>query len=402
VKEAAGVRRPSPEAGGGVSIEQAGERRSASLESLRAIAALGVLAGHVYGVSQAFGPSTTDTYLHRIVFGGGFGVYLFFGLTGYLLFWPFAKRWFGGGTAIDLRRYGLNRALRILPLYYVVLIICMVLLEHGGSPGQWWRFLLFGENFFTSTVGKVDGPMWSLVVELHFYVLLPLLAWGLARVSRRSLGRAALVLGVLAIASFGLHFVKVENAGGFPDLRWQYSLPATFGWFAAGMLLALLRLHWETAGPPRLVRGPLRSSGVWILGSVVLALAMFYDYRLVALAGAAAFLLIGACVLPLRGGRSLRALEWRPLAAIGVASYSLYLWHFVIVGQLNDHVTSDLAPLLALALSASLAAALLSYHVVEAPFLRLRRRWSPAAAQQETTSASTAAVPIAATSGETG
>ena len=64
-----------------------------------------------------------------------------------------------------------------------------------------------------------------------------------------------------------------------------------------------------------------------------------------------------------------RSLDWRPLALIGVASYSLYLWHLPIVEALAPHA-------LALSVPVSLAVALLSYRLVETPFLRLRRRWS--------------------------
>ncbi|MHB1854715.1 MAG: hypothetical protein ACYCS2_06645, partial [Acidimicrobiales bacterium] len=66
-------------------VNQAGELRSARVESLRAIAALAVLEGHVYGVSVGFGATAYRSWLHRALLGGGFGVYLFFSLSGYLL-----------------------------------------------------------------------------------------------------------------------------------------------------------------------------------------------------------------------------------------------------------------------------------------------------------------------------
>jgi peptidoglycan/LPS O-acetylase OafA/YrhL len=71
-------------------------------------------------------------------------------------------------------------------------------------------------------------------------------------------------------------------------------------------------------------------------------------------------------------------LDWRPLAALGVASYSLYLWHFPIVSRIagSSWVPHRYLALLALCLPLSCLVALISYHVVEAPFLRLRRQWS--------------------------
>jgi peptidoglycan/LPS O-acetylase OafA/YrhL len=353
-------------------IEQAGELRSARIESLRAIAALAVLFSHCFGVAHGFGVTTTDTYLHRVMFGGGFGVSLFFALTGYLLFWPFVRREFGDGGPIRLGIYARNRALRILPLYYVVLIVLMVVEVNGGTPSQWWRFLLFAENFSTSTVNTVDGPMWSLVVELHFYILLPALAWLVARLSQRSIANAAAIVIALGAASLAVNFAEVVH--GF-DLRWRYSLPATFFYFAAGMLVALIRLRWRES-PPRWLRDRVLSSDLLILASLPLWAFAFYNYDYAALTAPASALVVAACVLPLRRGPVVRALAWRPLAALGVASYSLYLWHLPIVQSLGDHVTHSFVPLLTLAVPLCVGVAVLSYRAIEAPFLSLRRKWS--------------------------
>src|SRR5436305_1098967 len=81
----------------------------------------------------------------RTIFGGGFGVFVFFALSGYLLFRPLAAATFGG-ERVDMRRYALNRLLRTLPLYYAVVAVLLVVQEGGGTPGQWWRFLTLTEN----------------------------------------------------------------------------------------------------------------------------------------------------------------------------------------------------------------------------------------------------------------
>ena len=230
----------APTAGGpGAEVTQAGELRSARIESLRAIAALGVLLGHECVVARGL---RFDSYLDRVVLGGGFGVDLFFALTGYLLFWPFARRLFGGGPRVDLRRYALNRALRILPLYYVVVVVVLVLQEGGGTLGQWGRFLTFTESFSNGTLLRVDGVVWSLVVELHFYVLLPFLAWGLARLAGGSVARAALLLLALGAASLVVQAAFV-GFGTPRDPILAYALPARFVFFVPGMLLALLRVR---------------------------------------------------------------------------------------------------------------------------------------------------------------
>lgn len=289
--------------------------------------ALAVLESHVFGYAHDW-KGIYSSLPDRTLLGGGSGVLVFFALSGNLLFWPFAKRWFGDGNAIDLRRYALNRILRILPLYYVAVGVFLLVQEHGGSPGQWWRFGLLAENFSTTTLTKLDGPLWSVVVEIHFYALLPLIAAGLALVARRR------------------------------------------AWVAIGLLvLALLRLELDE----RSVRLPAPS--VWLVASLPLWLWHFDSFRDWP-AAIACFLVVGACVLPLRTDPAVRALEWRPLAALGVASYSVYVWHMPLVKVLDGALGWSYVPLLAVSLVVCCVAALLSYRVVERPFLALRKRWS--------------------------
>jgi peptidoglycan/LPS O-acetylase OafA/YrhL len=361
-------------------ITQAGEVRSARLESLRALAALGVMAGHIYGQAHGYAPGATlNTFADRTLFGGGYGVYLFFALTGYLLFWPFVRQWFADGVTVDLRRYALNRALRILPLYWTAVAVLLVVQHSGGTLDQWWRFLTFSESFSVHTVGTVDGPMWSLVVEVEFYVLLPLLAWLVATVSRDSRLRAALLLMALGLVSYFVRRHAFTSTGR--RILLEYSLPATFMYFVPGMLLALLRAQWEQRRPAWL-RGFLSRGDLWLALAVAVALWQFEDYSNLYAIAIASFLAVGACVLPLSRGRFVRALDWRPLAIIGVASYSLYIWHNPIVVWLSGRSWLPHAYhwQLLIAGVVSVSVALISYQLIERPFLRLRRQWSPASA----------------------
>jgi peptidoglycan/LPS O-acetylase OafA/YrhL len=353
---------------GGASVVQAGEVRSARIESLRALAALSVLVGHVWLFTQG---SASAAYPQRLVEAGRYGVWLFFALTGYLLFWPFVRSSLTEGGAIDLRRYALNRALRILPLYYVVVVVLLLVDQHGGSAGQWLRFGTLTESFSRSTVGTVDVPIWSLVVEVQFYVLLPLLAWLLLRTG--SARRAAIGLAALAALSLAVWFAKV-HAPAAPDLRWRYSLPATFFNFTPGMFLALLRARSAPQLPQRSTALVLGGVGLWL----VAAAAIRWAEPLCALAAA---LILAALVMTVEEGALTRPLAFRPLAALGVASYSLYLWHVPVIRSLHAHTGWGTLPLLACGALAAIAVATLSYLAVERPFLGLRRRWGPVAAE---------------------
>jgi peptidoglycan/LPS O-acetylase OafA/YrhL len=361
-------------------VVQAGQHRLARVESLRAVAALAVATAHAFGLSHNYAnEAVLGSYPDRIVLGGGHFVFLFFGLSGYLLFWPFASHYWGDRAPIDLKRYAINRAVRILPLYYFVVVFLLIVQEHGATADYWWRFPLMWQNYTHATIGKVDGALWSVIVEVHFYILLPFLAVGVARVAGRSRARAATVLGVLGGASLAVWLAKVTAVHG-ADRTWSHNIPATFMFFVPGMWLALLRLECEER-PPRWLRGRVATSSPWVLGSIAVWLVVFYDYQLLPLAGLASFLLIGAVVLPLGDGPIRRVLDWRPLAALGVVSYSLYVWHTRVMDNLRswDPFPDGTIPFMAITLALAIVVAIVSYRMVEAPFLRLRRRWSTAA-----------------------
>lgn len=357
-------------------VVQAGEERSARIESLRALAAVAVLVSHVWLYQQRFAPSSFDSFSDRLLAGGGFGVQLFFALSGYLIYRPFARRDFAGGSSIDLRTYGRNRAIRILPLYWFAVAVLLVFAENGGTLTQWWRFLLFAQSFSTETAQTVDGPMWSLVVELHFYLLLPLLAWGLARAARGRMAIAAAALGAIAVPSIA--FARIDPD---PAVIWRFSLPATFYGFVPGMLLALLQISWERRRPSWLT-GALGSADAWLGASAVVWAVCCWDYDwTVPLTAVAAFLTVGAVVLPLAPGRLLRALDARVLALVGVASYSLYIWHVPVIERLYLRPAfGSFAALAAVAVPIALAVAAVSYALVERPALALRRGWASTSA----------------------
>jgi peptidoglycan/LPS O-acetylase OafA/YrhL len=347
-------------------IDQAGETRSSAIESLRALAALAVLEGHVFGTSQAYGAGAYATFFDRARLGGGFGVYLFLALTGYLLYRPFAQRDLGDGRALRLGRYGANRAFRILPLYYVVLVVYLLWIDHGGSATTWLRSLFFLENYFPQTLAHVDGVMWSLVVEVQFYLLLPVLALTIRLLAARSAKGTVLVLVAIGVIAELIRLTAVTFATT-PDVRWQYSLPATFVYFVPGMLLAVIHTRWR-AERRFLSSGPGTRSSVWVAASLPFWALVFWRYNLDVLLVPATYLVVGAVALPLRGGVTQRVLQWRPLAALGVASYSLYLWHFPIVNQVG---AASWAPhgylgLLAICVPLSCVVALVSYRLVEA------------------------------------
>jgi peptidoglycan/LPS O-acetylase OafA/YrhL len=387
--------------------------RLPGIEGVRAIAAGSILVFHVWLYSSPDGALVNLGRIGSFVPDLQFGVALFFALSGFLLYWPFAGGILRGDGGPGIRRYLRNRALRILPAYWVILLLCALLLQSvlrpGGSSGALrdplllGQSLLFVQNYSPDQVVTGIGPAWSLNVEVVFYLLLPLLAVLAFALSRR-LGR---VPAALAPAAFLLLLGltgKAIAAYVVPPLHpfdgwesdWHSVIERSFlgqaDLFAFGMALAVVRVLWED--------GRVRLPAWWrlpttlVAGSALLLIAaeatnsgeqLSYSPWNTVVALDLAVLL---ALVVLQEGRErpapglVRLLEWRPLVIVGVVSYSLFLWHEPLVRWLQAHGLTASGPpgfFLNLAVTASIALLLsvATYRLVEAPSLRLRARATP-------------------------
>src|SRR5262249_55753382 len=159
---------------------------------------------------------------------------------GYLLFWPFAKRAFGTKERVNYKRYALNRALRILPLYYVSMLVIMFAFHRGDHTLRSVLFTLLLIPTFAHGAVAANPPIWSVACEIQFYVWLPFFTILLAVVSRRRLLPAALIIFALGVGSYYLQtHVFGLSSGMYRSMigRWYFFVP--------GLLVALLRLRWR-------------------------------------------------------------------------------------------------------------------------------------------------------------
>lgn len=307
---------------------------------------------------------------------------MLFAVSGYALYLPFARRHFGGGRAVDVRAFARNRALRLLPAY-VVMVAVLLVLDGGGGWRAWLVYLTFSENVVAYPDQQINRVLWTLVVEAQFYLALPVLAAVIATMSRRRIGPAALVLTGLGAAS-AVCAVAALDVTGAAAPGWRLSLLTQFYFVAVGMLLALLRIGLErgTVRPP----GVAGSAGTWLSAGLVVWAALVVGPfsipdppAMVALVLLCA-LVVGGVVLPLRPGRLVRMLGWRPLAAVGLAAYSLYLWHDPVLRVVARwDVPGGLAGYVVVAAPLIAAVTFLSYRLIEVPALRHRARWVRAA-----------------------
>jgi peptidoglycan/LPS O-acetylase OafA/YrhL len=381
---------------------------------LRAISVLAILAFHCALYSGRIGVGVLGRLAEA---GGGEAVIVFFVISGFLLYRPFAAARVDGRERPSSGLYARRRALRILPGYWTALTLLAIFPGVVGVfTGDWWRYYGYLQLYSAHTRNGGIQVAWTLCVEVTYYIALPLWAVLLRRLPGAATKRGFLrsELGSLAIVMIGGLVVQIAVSRGHLPYALGVSLAGQCVWLAIGMALAvvsvaidrdrsalaLLRrladrpgLCWAVAAAAMIGLMLLVPSGglFGLIGSVDLAQSI---PRTVAKLGLEALAVV-ALVLPAvldgrRRGLPHKVLAWRPLIWIGVISYSFYLYHLPIVALLAAKHTNafsatglnlmahvHFAPttvLYALSLAVTGAVATVSYRLVELPFLRRKER----------------------------
>jgi peptidoglycan/LPS O-acetylase OafA/YrhL len=335
------------------------------LDGLRAIAVAGVFLYH----------SRIDWMP-----GGFLGVDLFFVLSGYLITSLLLVEW-DAGRRIDLRRFWLRRARRLLPALVVVVLAALVLaaifargdLARTRSDAVSsllyytnWHLILANHSYFV----RMGNPsllqhLWSLAIEEQFYVVWPLL----------------LVPGLVLVGRRRLPLLVVAGIAGSAALMWLLYAPTDpsrvyYGTDTRAFLLLtgiLLALVWPAIERIRRALPLLELLGVAALVATVLLFRQMVDfdptlYRGGDLAAAFCFaVLIAAVAHPLTGLG--QALGIAPLRWLGERSYGIYLWHWPVIELMRPGVDIPWTGPGVVAAQAAivLSAAALSYRFIEQP-----------------------------------
>jgi peptidoglycan/LPS O-acetylase OafA/YrhL len=360
----------APPATSGAPVSIVG-RHVPALDGVRGLAVIFVMAFHIW--------RSPVTAL------GWSGVDLFFVLSGYLItgiLWD-TRALPGHGRAFYIRR-----ALRILPLYYGVLVVVFVVRPLLGwshrlddialRPEQiwyWtylcdWRIALGHPRAFTFLT-----HFWSLSIEEQFYLVWPLVVWRCSR--RRSLGIAT----TLVAGAFVLRVILV--ARGMADIAYGL-LPCRADALAAGAIVALA------------VRGPGGVAAVrrWLVPATAVSIIVtaglvivrptveFIDPGMVVIGYSALDWTFAGLVFA-GGTMQSEVLEWPLLRAAGRYSYGLYVFHPMVMWWITRDVPIlhrvEWRFVVGSALG-SVLAAWVSYQVYESRFLRLKERWAGLAA----------------------
>jgi len=368
-------------------------------EGLRAVAALLVVIVHTSFASGFTLRSSLGDYTAR----GDSGVSVFFLISGFLLYRPFVAAHFDGRPGPDVTAFLVRRVLRILPLYWVVLTVLYTVngwSRVGGAEGV-ARTYLFAQVYSIPWVLKGISQAWSLDIELVFYLLLPVFAALLARGRARTRSPAAQLrveLGALValyLAGFAFHayvLIRPHHA----TATWHGWFPTWADMFALGMGLAVWSAWCSRRGhDPRWSLLPGADVACWVGAAVVYAVMASQTTKLAdplfvgtasaeltmhALSGLFALLLLLPAVFGReRGGPVRWLLTWRPVAAIGLVSYGVYLWHQLVVQQMLKHgfhqFDEPYLPFLAVALAITLALSTVTYLLVERVGVGVGHRW---------------------------
>ena len=340
-------------------------RRLPSLDGLRAISIGLVFLGHL-AYSRGFPISEA---VHRAGDLGNLGVRTFFVISGFLITGLIvAERQKKGG--VDLTAFYMRRALRIFPAFFAFVIVAVLLSRIGFANIDRLDFLhaiTYTSNYRGSAPNFTFRHLWSLSVEEQFYLIWPLTFASLSlAMGKRTLAAVLVIVPIIRVALFS--FVP-----GYEDYV-ATAFESVCDALATGCLLALLlpRLRQE-AWFQRIVFSRLFpvAFAVIYIASRGTDHPKFYLLFCIPLMN----VLIALAMVRYVERPSLpfgRLLNTRALATVGVLSYSLYLWQELFLLQWRTPV-SVLQTFPANVLAAC-ACAVVSYNLVEKPFLKLKSR----------------------------
>ena len=297
---------------------------------------------------------------------GVVGVVMFFTLSGYLITGLLADEVARTG-GVDLRRFYVRRAVRLVPALVVLVVGVVVVtltLDPLGDRDELGRTVLFAltwtGNLPFGHASEATFHLWTLATEEQFYLVWPVVVLVALRRGRRT--SAVVVATVLCLLACAATVWWLRDA---PDAA--YALPTS--WAVCFVVGAAARLEGHR------LEGRLRVPA----GATPVVLALLLALSVVPLRGhALTYLAAGPAVAVLTGVLLLAWRRWtvvapvvlHPVAWLGTVSYAAYLWNYPLTLWLRPHV--EHAGLLAAVLT--LVAAALSTRLVEEPLLRLRDR----------------------------
>jgi peptidoglycan/LPS O-acetylase OafA/YrhL len=383
--------------------------RISGADGLRALACLLVVWHHT---AQRFNPETSPVWIQSIHFlgmRGEVGVSLFFVLSGCLLSLPFWNSFVSGDRFPSLKFYAINRAARIIPAFWFNLFFCtLVAFWVFDQDINWWRLisgLLFINSYHYSSFfpAELNGPLWSIGLEVSCYVLLPIVLFLTIKISKRlSLAIAGMIGYILVLQVLNPwiinNFMTSDKSKG-----WEYGLTGGakqwlpywnidtfFTQFLCGSLAALVIVSFRSHG--------VMSSSTFDFTATVCAMAAIWLIVVLLEPGAPdsltkqpymapfyAILIAGVIVSVSMSTKIYNILDNRFFRWIAKMSFSIYLWHVFLIEIIERkflakyvyYGLTDLSEwvfISSLVLVGSTLIAATSWRFLESPILRSARK----------------------------
>jgi peptidoglycan/LPS O-acetylase OafA/YrhL len=323
--------------------------------------------------------------LGKVLVPGGFGVTIFFLLSGFLITTLLRMEYQRHGR-ISLKDFYLRRALRILPPLYVTLALSMLLVTIGGvttgiplwaTLSQALQYANYYEIYAANPVSMPGtGVFWSLAVEEHFYLLFPLFyVWMCARFTPARQASVLLILCAVALAWRCLLFFHFQSSFD----RIYLATDTRFDSILLGCVLAI------AASP--VLRDPLYQWSVsqmrWLVPLSLALLVGTFLYRDEGFRNTFRYTIQGVALMPLllaaihfQGSLVVRILNLAWVRFLGVLSYSLYLCHSIILEALIKVWAAGPVFTAAMGIAGALIFATLVHYCVERPCTKARKRLS--------------------------
>jgi peptidoglycan/LPS O-acetylase OafA/YrhL len=383
--------------------------RVAGADGLRAIACLLVVWHHTAQKLNPEGAAPIVSVLHFLGMRGEVGVSLFFVLSGCLLSLPFWKAFVQREKFPSIGTYALNRAARIAPAFWVNLIICNLLavwlfkLEFSLPKFLAAFFFVNSYDYKSFFPAELNGPLWSIGLEVSCYVLLPLALFAIFKLAKSMRSAVLGMIGILVtLQALNPLFIRIFMTDR-DQKGWEYGLEggaklwlpywnigSFFTQFLLGSLAALVIVHLRSKG--------MKQSSLFDAGFVLASLSALLLVVARLTPGSPdpltqqpyvspfyALLMASSLVFASQSRYVSQLLDNRLFSCLAKLSFGIYLWHVVVMELiarmfmssyvyygLSDPLQWALISALVLAVSLGIAAA--SWKFLEAPVLKAVKR----------------------------
>ena len=383
--------------------------RISGADGLRALACLLVVWHHT---TQRFNPEKSAAWIQGIHFFGmraEVGVSLFFVLSGCLLSLPFWNSFVSGDRFPSLKFYAINRAARIIPAYWFNLLLCtLVALWVFDLNINWWRLisgLLFINSYHYSSFfpAELNGPLWSIGLEVSCYVLLPAVLFLIIKISKRSSVAIAGIIGCIVVLQI-LNPWVINNFMTSNKLKgWQYGLTggakqwlpywnigSFFTQFLCGSLAALIIIVLRARGTLKSLTFDLSAvlfatAAIWLVANGLEPGAPNSFTKQPYMAPFFAILMAGVIVSASLSTQVYKLLDNKLFQWIAKISFSIYLWHMFLIVIIERKFLpkylyygltdlSEWVMISSIVLMGSIILAATSWRFLESPILKSARK----------------------------